>query len=201
MLTAHSPPAPVWGGWLHKLEIEQYLCCPQCLAVPPLPCRMGQDERQESAIISYLSEFGMSSWRSQQRPFLPPCTPRSLGTSRGTKAIQPPKSGDVFARLCHDIGQAWAGAHSHKEKQPPRAGGDRGAIKLSQQLQAGQCLPCRTISSFGAAKDSLPASGPAAESCELFIKKELCGSQPAQAVNYTGINPKYIFKKEKSWFF
>lgn len=27
------------------------------------------------------------------------------GTSRATKAIQCPKSGEVFARLCHDIGQ------------------------------------------------------------------------------------------------
>lgn len=65
VLTSHSPPAPVWQGWLLvfwaqtgdrtiSLLIEQYLCCPQCLAVPPLPCRMGQDERQESAITYWV---------------------------------------------------------------------------------------------------------------------------------------------------
>lgn len=116
------------------------------------------------------------------------------GSTRGTKATQPPKSGDVFARLWDDIGQVWAGAHSHKEKQPPRAGSDRGTIKLSQQLQAGQCLPRRTINAFGAAKDSLPASGllqsPVSSHQEGALWFTVCTSSK--------LHWNYYFKNQKS---
>lgn len=62
-------------------------------------------------------------------------------------------------------------ARGHKENQPPRAGGDRRAVKRSQQLQAGERLPCRTITSFSIAKASLAASGTAVESYELLLRK------------------------------
>lgn len=61
----------------------------------------------------------------------------------------------------------------HKENQPPRAGGDRRAVKCSQYLQTGECLPCRTIASFSIAKASPAASGIAVEPYELLLRKSL----------------------------
>lgn len=96
---------------------------------------------------------------------------RSPGLAGEQKPFNPQKSGDIFAKLCHGVEQVWTVAHGHKENQPPRAGGDRRAVKRSRQLQAGECLPCRTVTSFLIAKASPAASGTAVESYELLLRR------------------------------
>lgn len=124
---------------------------------------------------------------------------RRPGPAGEQKTSNPPKSGDIFAKLCHGIGQVWAVARGHKENQPPRAGGDERAVKCSQRLQAGERLPCRTIFHCQGFSGCLRNRH---GFLRAFIKKDLCGSQSAQVVNYIGINPKYIFfKKQKSRLF
>lgn len=121
-----------------------------------------RDRSLQSSLTSKPAEFGLSSCRSQQRPFLPPCTPRPLAGQQ--KPFSPQNQVTFLPGYVMTLGEFGLG-HTYRNPAPQSWGG-RGAIKLSQQ-----CLPCRTISSFGAAKDSLPASGPAAESCELLLRR------------------------------
>lgn len=176
--------------------------CLRQLIVPPCYARgSGEGQHPTQRQHMRLPCLAEPSRKVQPRPALNPpslvqipggtsggvsCPPAHGGLSpagaardwEGNKSHSPPPSGDIFAKLCHGVGQVWAVARGHKANQPPRAGGDRRAVKPSWPLQAGECRPCRTVTSFSIATASPEASGTAVESYELSLRRSFVVHSP-----------------------
>ena len=96
---------------------------------------------------------------------------RSLGLAGEQKPFNPKNQVTFLPSYVMALGRFGLWHVVVKKTSHPELGGDRRAVKPSQQLQAGECLPCRTITSFSIAKASAAASGTAAESYELLLRR------------------------------